>query len=159
DAEHGERQGHEPHEKRRIVDLGLGVPVRRHPIAALEHLLGALGVEAIVVVGEMTRADLPEQEEQREQGDQRSGRQPARAERFAIERWGFASLGRGRSAQPSVSSMAAALGERRQVNVGVSRRVYEDASVSRMFMTRSRKSSGRSDSKATTNSWSSRPNE
>ena len=46
-----------------------------------------------------------------------------------------------------------------QVNVGVSRLVYADASVVRRRWTRSRKRDGSSASNATTNSWSSRPNE
>src|ERR1700758_5810728 len=45
------------------------------------------------------------------------------------------------------------------VNVGVSRSVDELDSVVRRRWTRSRKSAGLSVSKATTNSWSSRPNE
>ena len=46
-----------------------------------------------------------------------------------------------------------------QVNVGVSRFVYADASVVRRRWTRSRKRAGSSASNATTNSWSSSPNE
>lgn len=45
------------------------------------------------------------------------------------------------------------------VKIGVSRSVYRLPSVSRRAMTKSRKSSGLSDSNATTHSWSSRPNE
>ncbi len=48
---------------------------------------------------------------------------------------------------------------RMQVKIGVSRSVYRLASAFRNSMTRSKKSSGLSDSNATTNSWSSRPNE
>ena len=46
-----------------------------------------------------------------------------------------------------------------QVNVGVSRFVYVEASVVRRRCTRSRKRDGSSLSNATTNSWSSSPNE
>src|SRR5437667_368685 len=44
-----------------------------------------------------------------------------------------------------------------QVRVGVSRSVYDDASLSRSSITRSRNSPGLSPSNATMNSWSSRP--
>ena len=45
------------------------------------------------------------------------------------------------------------------VKVGVSRKVYDDALLSRSSITRSRNSAGLSPSNATTNSWSSRPYE
>lgn len=66
--------------------------------------------------------------------------------------------GRHRSAYPRRSSISA--GERRtQLKIGVSCRVYMLISVSRSCCTRSRKSSGKLVSNATTNSWSSIPKE
>src|SRR5436305_331399 len=59
------------------------------------------------------------------------------------------------SSAPSARSTEVAM----HVNVGVSRNVYELDSVVRKRCTRSRKSAGLSVSNATTNSWSSRPNE
>src|SRR5258706_6596885 len=62
------------------------------------------------------------------------------------------------SNQPSASRHSPTL-RRRQVNMGVSRRVKQLALVSRISWIRSRNSEGLLVSKATTNSWSSRPNE
>src|SRR3984885_5479680 len=59
---------------------------------------------------------------------------------------------------PSRSSISAA-GTRTQLKIGVSCSVYILISVSRSCCTRSRKSSGKLVSNATTNSWSSMPNE
>ena len=64
-----------------------------------------------------------------------------------------------RSGSPSRAPNARASEQEMHVNVGVSRRVYELDSVVRSRCTRSRKSAGLSVSNATTNSWSSRPNE
>ena len=60
--------------------------------------------------------------------------------------------------QPSASRHSTML-RLRQVNMGVSRRVKQLALVSRNSWIKSRNSEGLSVSKATTNSWSSRPNE
>src|SRR5205085_2799005 len=62
-------------------------------------------------------------------------------------------------AAPSSAPRARSTEQEMQVNVGVSRSVYELDSVVRRRWTRSRKSAGLSVSNATTNSWSSRPNE
>ena len=63
------------------------------------------------------------------------------------------------SAAPSSAPSARSTEHEMHVNVGVSRSVYELDSVVRRRCTRSRKSAGLSVSNATTNSWSSSPNE
>ena len=63
-----------------------------------------------------------------------------------------------RSYPPSVSTTSLRL-FMMQVKIGISRLVYRLPSVSRRSMTKSKKSDGESVSKATTNSWSSSPNE
>src|SRR4051794_29402755 len=60
---------------------------------------------------------------------------------------------------PSSALSARSSDTRRHVKLGVSRSVYADASVPRSSCTRSRNAPTSSVSNATTNSWSSRPNE
>src|SRR2546427_11169569 len=61
--------------------------------------------------------------------------------------------------QAPIASKISCNGCDTQVNIGVSRKVYLLASVSRSCCTRSRKSLTTSVSNATTNSWSSNPKE
>src|SRR5690242_8250537 len=63
------------------------------------------------------------------------------------------------SGVPSSALSARSTEQATHVNVGVSRLVKADASVVRSRCTRSRNADGSSVSKATTNSWSSSPNE
>jgi hypothetical protein len=57
DAEDAERDGHDPVDERRLLEIGDAVEAGGDPVSALEHIAGDLRLDGVDIVHKVRRAD------------------------------------------------------------------------------------------------------